>query len=660
MAQGALALSRRCRITSSTLCVKLSSLTEVCLVHPLLKMRRLVRSGLEPFLDPRPAPRLIRSTARAEWPLITVNLLSNLLQALAEAATFGIIFLAVDILSKPVSQSIDLGSKGFLNKWPIITNALSSLPRTDLFLLLLGIAVLIKIAQGVAMYIGNVSLGHFTARSSAKITALIHAHVLNFTFPCASRFRVGDLLYSIGSGPSAVISEINITSGLLMSILMALTYLFVLISLSPWLLGVAILMAGFTILVQQQLLPRIRSRSFTGIELDKSLSMGMVENIQALRLLHTMGQLEEADQDIRSRMGELEGNKRAQAKLNSINAPIMTVLPILMIAALTGLSLVVFGNRSSGILPSLVTFVMALQRLNGSITSITQSLGSLNNNAAGLDILNRILESSDKEFRRKGGAPLNGLRNGIEFRDVSLSYSADLKPALSEINLKISKGQTIALVGSSGAGKSSLADMLVGLYPPSSGQLLIDGIPMDKLDLSCWQKKLGVVSQDTFLFNSSILENIRFGNPGTSLADVEAAAKKAQAHGFIKDLPMGYETVIGERGYRLSGGQRQRLSLSRAILRDPELLILDEATSALDTESEQLVQQAIDQFEGKHTVLVIAHRLSTIVNADLICVMDQGRIIEKGSHSDLINKGGRYANLWKKQSKDNSSRLLIS
>jgi ATP-binding cassette subfamily B protein/subfamily B ATP-binding cassette protein MsbA len=388
--------------------------------------------------------------------------------------------------------------------------------------------------------------------------------------------------------------------------------------------------------------------------------MSMIENIQALRLLHTMGQLEQADQDIRSRMGELEGNKRAQAKLNSINAPIMAVLPILMIAALTSLSLVVFGNRSSGILPSLVTFVMALQRLNGSITSITQSLGSLTNNAAGLDILNRTLESSDKEFRRKGGANFNALTKEIEFRDVTLSYSPDLAPALSNINLKIAKGQTIALVGTSGAGKSTLADMLIGLYPASSGELLIDGIPIMQLDLSSWQKRLGVVSQDTFLFNSSIFDNIRFGNPGATFADVEAAARKAQAHTFITDLPMGYETVIGERGYRLSGGQRQRLSLSRAILRDPELLILDEATSALDTESEELVQQAIDQFEGKYTVLVIAHRLSTVINADIICVMEQGKIIERGSHSELIKFGGRYSKLWAKQSKEKPKQVFAS
>jgi ATP-binding cassette subfamily B protein/subfamily B ATP-binding cassette protein MsbA len=207
----------------------------------------------------------------------------------------------------------------------------------------------------------------------------------------------------------------------------------------------------------------------------------------------------------------------------------------------------------------------------------------------------------------------------------------------------------VALVGSSGAGKSSIADLLTGLYQPSQGQILIDGNPLHNLDLISWQQRLGVVSQDTFLFNASIADNISFGTPNANRAQIVAAAEKAQAARFISDLPDGFDTLIGERGYRLSGGQRQRLSLARAILRDPELLILDEATSALDTQSERLVQQAIDQFERQHSVLVIAHRLSTIVKADQICVLDKGRIIERGNHEHLLNQQGVFARLWQQQ-----------
>ena len=233
---------------------------------------------------------------------------------------------------------------------------------------------------------------------------------------------------------------------------------------------------------------------------------------------------------------------------------------------------------------------------------------------------------------------------------VGLRYAPDLPPALRGIDLTIPRGRTVALVGESGAGKSSIADLLVGLYDPTDGRILIDGHDLQSLDLASWQQRLGVVSQDTFLFNASIAANIGFGCPGASRQQIEAAAATAQALGFIRQLPDGFDTLIGERGYRLSGGQRQRLSLARAVLREPELLILDEATSALDSESERLVQQALEQFERNHTVLVIAHRLSTIVNADLICVLQQGRIVEQGSHSELLALEGGYARLWRQQS----------
>jgi ATP-binding cassette subfamily B protein/subfamily B ATP-binding cassette protein MsbA len=308
-----------------------------------------------------------------------------------------------------------------------------------------------------------------------------------------------------------------------------------------------------------------------------------------------------------------------------------------------------FGSRNSGVLPSLVTFVVALQRLNGTFGTVAASLGSLNTNAAPLDLLNKLLEPADKQFRRRGGLTFKSLQQSISLRNVMLQYSPELQPALRNLNLDIPRGSTVALVGSSGAGKSSIADLLVGLYDASEGQMLIDGKPLTDYDLISWQQHLGVVSQDTFLFNATIADNISHGSPHATRAQIVEAAEKAQAAGFISDLPDGYDTLIGERGYILSGGQRQRLSLARAILRDPELLILDEATSALDTQSERLVQQAIDQFERQHTVLVIAHRLSTIVKADLICVLEKGQIVEQGNHQELLEKQGIYAALWRQQ-----------
>jgi len=616
---------------------------------PLRLPRRLIRQALEPLRDQRPASRLIRRTARQEWRLLSINMLCNLMQAAAEAGTLGVMFLAVDLLSRPDGSGLNWASKPVLGALPQLTEMLNGLPRNQLFLYLLALAVLLKLGQSLAMFVGAVSVGYYANRTSARLTAMLHSQILSLSFPCASRYRVGDLQYINGVGPSAVISEINTLSGLLMNLLMMATYLGVLLSLSPWLLVAAVAMGGMLAVVQQQLLPRIRSRSLQATQLGRDLSSRMTENIQGLRLLHTSGQLDASDRDVNKRTILVELNTRAQSRLNAVNGPIIVILPILMIASIAALSVLIFGTRSSGILPSLVTFVVALQRLNGSFGGVTQALTALKNNSGNIDALNGFLIPSDKQYRRRGGIPFSSILRGIELRSVGLRYSPELEPALTNINLVLPRGATVALVGSSGAGKSSIADLLAGLYEPTEGEILVDGTKLAQLDLKTWQQRLGVVSQDTFLFNASIADNIAYGTPSASREAIETAAVLAQAAQFIGLMPERYDTLIGERGYRLSGGQRQRLSLARAILRNPELLILDEATSALDSESERLVQQAIDRFERKHTVVVIAHRLSTIVKADLICVMEAGKIVERGNHTQLFQQDGRYAQLWKQQ-----------
>ena len=205
-------------------------------------------------------------------------------------------------------------------------------------------------------------------------------------------------------------------------------------------------------------------------------------------------------------------------------------------------------------------------------------------------------------------------------------------------------------MGPSGAGKSTIADILVGLYAPTSGVVTIDDLPLEKYQLSSWQSSLGVVSQDTFLFNASIRDNISFGLSDVPYETVVNACKLSQADDFIQALPDGYSTIVGERGYRLSGGQRQRLSLARALIRNPQLLILDEATSALDSQNEMLVQSAIRDLDKNYTILVIAHRLSTIVGAHQILVMDRGSIVQAGTHRELLNVPGLYHDLWLMQS----------
>jgi ATP-binding cassette subfamily B protein/subfamily B ATP-binding cassette protein MsbA len=356
-------------------------------------------------------------------------------------------------------------------------------------------------------------------------------------------------------------------------------------------------------------------------------------------------------------MGDLERALRGQGRRLSVVQPLASFLPVLAIVLIAALSLVLFGGRSTGVLPSLVTFVLALQRLNMRLASIATTVNELADNSGRLERLNQILSPDGKQFRRLGGTPFTVLEDEIRFEGVGLRYAPELPLALSEVSFCLPKGRMLALVGPSGAGKSSIADLLTGLYAPTAGQILVDGVPLDRLELASWQQRLGVVSQDTFLFNATIAENIAFGTPGATQEQIAAACAAAQAAGFIEDLPQGYATLVGERGYRLSGGQRQRLSLARAILRAPELLILDEATSALDSQSERLVQEAIERFERNHTVLVIAHRLSTIVRADQILVLEAGRVVQRGCHDSLLAENGMYLQLSQQQLQSNEPAL---
>jgi ATP-binding cassette, subfamily B, bacterial MsbA len=368
------------------------------------------------------------------------------------------------------------------------------------------------------------------------------------------------------------------------------------------------------------------------------------ENISGLRIIkafnaekHINNNFEKDSNEYRSIMTKLLRKKDLSSPMSEFLSTIVMVIVMWF-----GGQLVLSADGSLSA-QEFIGYILIFSQIIPPAKSLTGSYYHIQKGSASAQRVYEILDAENEITDVENPKHIKLLNNNIEFRNLTFSY--ENTNVLSEINLKIRKGKMIALVGQSGSGKSTLADLIARFYDIENGEILIDNNNIKEIALADLRSLMGVVSQESILFNDTILNNIRLGKLDATKEEVMEAAKVANAHDFILETENGYNTNIGDRGNKLSGGQKQRLSIARAILKNPQILILDEATSALDTESEKLVQEALENLMHQRTSLVIAHRLSTIQNADEIIVLDAGKIIERGTHQELIDQNGHYKKL---------------
>jgi len=594
---------------------------------------------------------LLKYIAPYKWSAIK-NILYNILSAVFALFTFTLIKPFLTVLFNRVGTVADPGPlqlnseyAGTLAKY-YLSVFIDKYGQAGALFLAVMVVVVASLFKNGFIFLANNCMALIRSSTVRDLRKKLYNKILRLPLSFFTDARKGDVMTRISNDVQEI--EVSVMSSLTMlfrdpiTIFVFVVYLFIssyqltlfalaLLPVSGWLIG----RASRT----------LRSSSLSGQQnLGKLLSV-VEETLTGLRIVKGFN----AEEKMQAQFAELNEKYskvfRRVIRKAYLASPISEFLStmVIMVIMYFGGNLVLNGNGKmtpEDLIVYLTVFAMIIQPAK----NITTAYFAIQKGMASIDRIDQILDAEETVSEKANAIPVNGFNDSIEFKGVWYAYNNE--PVLKDINLKIKKGQTMAIVGKSGAGKSTLADLLPRFMDCDKGCILIDGIDIRDLKMKDLRYLMGIVSQQPILFNSSFSENIAFGVKTADMKMVESAARIANSHEFILETDSGYDTLVGESGNKLSGGQRQRISIARAIMANPPILILDEATSALDTESERLVQDAILKLMKNRTSIVIAHRLSTIQHADMIVVIDEGSIVETGTHAELMNKSeGFYKKL---------------
>ena len=521
--------------------------------------------------------------------------------------------------------------------------------RQNVLLLLAIVAICISFLSNLFRYLGAWTMENMRTRTLQKMRNEMFSRVMDMNVGYFSDQRKGDIISKITSDVGVV--QFCITNTLQVSFrepFLIIGYIVMMIAISWELAVFSVLFLPVVALLIGSIVKRLRHPARTNQQRMGEMVATLDESLAGIKVIKSYNATEYIKQKYYDISEDLARLTLSMARRQQLASPMSEFLGITAVGVILvfGGSLVAAGSLDPG---GFIAFVAIFSQITRPVRTFIDQFANINQGIAAGERIFSIIDTKPEIQDKPDARELTGLKEKIEFRNVHFTYDGS-REVIDGISFEIRRGQTVALVGPSGGGKSTLSELLPRFYDPTAGEILIDGVSLRDYSQESVRAHMSVVAQDTVLFNDTIENNIGMGRRGASHEEIVEAARVANADDFIRECPEGYDTNIGDRGTKLSGGQRQRLSIARAVLKNPDILILDEATSALDTESEKLVQDALNKLLKGRTSVVIAHRLSTIHNADQIIVVDHGRIAEQGTHTELMARNGIYAKLIEMQS----------